>query len=70
VTSFGAIGIIPNGLGLTISPDSRTIAIGEPSGQIHFADLESGRRWATIAHPELTPASILAFSKDQSQLAV
>jgi WD40 repeat protein len=69
-TSFDATGSTPTGLGLAIAPDSRTIAIGEPSGQIHLADVDSGRRWATLVHPELTPATSLAFSQDQSQLAV
>src|SRR4029078_10214510 len=57
-----------SGQEIAFSPDSRVLAVGQPSGAIRFVDPATGKDWATLVDPAGSPGAFLAFSPDQSQL--
>ena len=65
-----AHGTTPNGLGLAFSPDSRMLAVGQPTGETRLVDPGSGTDWATLVQPDRSPGNYIAFSPDQSRLVV
>jgi tetratricopeptide (TPR) repeat protein len=65
-----ARGATSGGLVLAFAPDSRVLALGEPTGETRFVDPDTGRDWATLAHPDRSWGTFLAFSPDQWRLVV
>ena len=63
-----AVGTTPNGLAVCFSPDSRALAIGQPTGVLRLVDPETGQDWAQVAHADLSCASMIAFTPDQQRL--
>lgn len=53
---------------IAFSPDSRMLAIGQPSGIIRLTDPATGVDWATLTDPAKNPGSFLVFSPNQSRL--
>jgi len=68
MTRCNAVGTTPAGLGISFSPDSRALVIGQTDGLIRLVSPETGEDWATLAHPQLSCASVIAISPDQSRL--
>src|SRR6188768_2193658 len=58
------------GLGLVFSPDSRVLAVSQPTGEMRLVDPVTGLNWATFSHPTGSIGTGLAFSLDQSWLFV
>jgi len=65
---LNAVGTTPNGLAVRFSPDSRALAIGQPNGILRLVDPQTGNDWAQFAHAELSCASMIAFTPDQTRL--
>jgi anaphase-promoting complex subunit 4 len=53
---------------IAFSPDSRVLAVGQPSGAIRLVDPATGKDWATLNDPHGSPGAFLAFTPDQSKL--
>jgi hypothetical protein len=53
---------------IAFSPDSRVLAVGQPSGVIRLVDPATGQDWATLSDPNGSPSAFLAFSPDQTKL--
>jgi WD40 repeat protein len=68
VTQLHAEGTTPTGMGLSFSPDSRLLAVGQPDGILRLVDPASGEDWARVAQADLSSVSIFAFSPDQRLL--
>jgi len=68
VREFHAQGTTPNGLGITFSPDSSVLAIGQTDGELRLSDPESGKDWARLFHPAPGLSSILLFTSDNRKL--
>jgi eukaryotic-like serine/threonine-protein kinase len=68
VGQLQAHGTTPTGLGITFSPDSRVLAVGQSNGILRLVDPTSGNDWASLSHWDLSGAVSLAFSPDQRYL--
>ena len=68
IANLHANGTTPAGLGITFSPDSRVLAVGQVNGVLSFFDPRTGTELVRISHHELRVASNLAFSADQRWL--
>ena len=53
---------------VAFSPDSRLLAVGQPTGTIRLTDPATGSSWAELTDPERSPCSFLAITSDQSRL--
>jgi Flp pilus assembly protein TadD len=65
---LNVLGTTPMGLGLAFSPDSRVLAAGQPNGVMRLIDPATGDDWAELSHPDLSCASFIAFTADQSRM--
>jgi serine/threonine protein kinase/WD40 repeat protein len=63
-----AFGTTPNGLGISFSPDSRALAIGQPNGELRLVDPQSGSDWVRITHPGFLSAPVIAFAPDMRSM--
>ncbi|MGD9723606.1 MAG: hypothetical protein AB7O59_19895 [Pirellulales bacterium] len=63
-----AHGTTPTGLGITFSPDSRVLAVGQPNGVLRLVDPFTGNDWADLTHWDQNVHAIMAFSRDQRYL--
>jgi serine/threonine-protein kinase len=63
-------GATGGGLGMAFSPDSQVLALGQPTGETRLVDTATGEDWATLAHPDGSLGTYLAFSPDQLRLVI
>jgi WD40 repeat protein len=63
-----AHGTSPTGLGITFSPDSRVLAVGQPNGILRLVDPHTANDWARLSHLDMSVAAVIAFSPDQRYL--
>ena len=67
-SALHAQGTTPGGLGITFSPDSRVLAVGQPDEITRLVGPETGQCYAELLRPDSRNSAYLAFTPDQSQL--
>jgi serine/threonine protein kinase/WD40 repeat protein len=68
VAEVRARGDTASDLGIAFSPDSRVLAVSQPTGTTRLVDPTTGFDWAVLTHPDQNAGCYLRFSKDQRRL--
>jgi WD40 repeat protein len=68
VADLRARGDTASDLGIAFSPDSRVLAVSQPTGTTRLVDPTTGLDWAVLTHPDQIAGSYLCFSQDQRWL--
>jgi eukaryotic-like serine/threonine-protein kinase len=68
VAEMRARGGTASDLGIAFSPDSRVLAVSQPTGTTRLVDPATGLDWAVLAHHDQNSGSYLRFSPDQRRL--
>jgi hypothetical protein len=55
-------------LAIAFSPDSRVLAVSQPTGTTRLVDPSTGLDWAVLTHPDQNAGFYLRFSRDQRRL--
>lgn len=68
VAEVRARGDTASDLGIAFSPDSRVLAVSQPTGTTRLVDPSTGLDWAVLTHPDQIAGAHLCFSPDQDRL--
>ena len=68
VAEVRARGGTASDLGIAFSPDSRVLAVSQPTGTTRLVDPSTGLDWAVLTHPDQNAGFYLRFSQDQRRL--
>lgn len=68
VADVRARGDTASDLGIAFSPDSRVLAVSQPTGTTRLVDPSTGLDWAVLTHPDQNAGCYLRFSQDQRRL--
>lgn len=68
VANIHARGDTASDLGIAFSPDSRVLAVSQPTGTTRLVDPSTGLDWAVFAHPDQHSGCYVCFSQDQRRM--
>lgn len=68
VAKIHARGDTASDLGIAFSPDSRVLAVSQPTGTTRLVEPSTGLDWAVLAHPDQHAGCYVRFSQDQRRM--